>query len=208
MGGPPVCSRPGIFLKASLPTKSCSKPTICMKRSLFNHGVSSFGTHAPVVWVAGRPSLRDLRKARPALCSLLTFSPASAVGSWQRLPDALARQAFLPRGWLHCLSLADLMRAQSTPTDCQPPGGLSLHAVTSRHQTFLLPFTYLLSIYLSVPYPMVCVDSFLEREEGSERERNIDRLPRLLSLTRNLGMCPERDSNPQPFSVRDDIPTN
>ena len=54
----------------------------------------------------------------------------------------------------------------------------------------------------------------LEREEGrgSERERdiyvrNINRLPLALPLTgnqtRNLGMCPDRGSKPQPFGVLD-----
>ena len=50
----------------------------------------------------------------------------------------------------------------------------------------------------------------LEEEEGRERktlmwEGNIDRLPLALTLardwTRNLGMCPEQEWNPQPFLV-------
>lgn len=31
MDGLPACCHPGIFLKDSLPTKSCSKPVVCMK---------------------------------------------------------------------------------------------------------------------------------------------------------------------------------
>lgn len=50
MDGPPVCSHPSIFFfKDSLPTKSCSKPMMFTKHSLFNHDVSSFGTHAHIV---------------------------------------------------------------------------------------------------------------------------------------------------------------
>lgn len=99
MDGPPVCSRPGIFLKDSLPTKSCSKPTICTEQSLFNRDVSSLGAQAPTVWGEGGPlSVISERQGQP--CAVASLSPASAFGSWQRFPDELAHQASLPRGWL------------------------------------------------------------------------------------------------------------
>ena len=52
-----------------------------------------------------------------------------------------------------------------------------------------------------------------ERErETSIWERNIHLLPPIHSLTkdwtRNLGMCPDQESNPQPFGVQDDASTN
>ena len=57
----------------------------------------------------------------------------------------------------------------------------------------------------------------LEREEGRERERNIDVRETVIGLppvhaptrnqTHNLGMCPDWESNPQPFGVWDDAPT-
>lgn len=53
INSPPVCSHPHISLKDSPSTKSCSKPMICTKRSLFNHDVSPFGVHAQIVWVEG-----------------------------------------------------------------------------------------------------------------------------------------------------------
>ena len=44
------------------------------------------------------------------------------------------------------------------------------------------------------------------------RERNIDWLPHVYTLTRDgtckLGMCPDWELNPQPFGVWDDAPTN
>ena len=43
-------------------------------------------------------------------------------------------------------------------------------------------------------------------------ERNSDQLPLALTLTgawtRNLGMCPDWGSNPQPFGLQDNAPTN
>lgn len=53
MDGLPVCNHPNIFLKDSPSTKSCSKPMICTKHSLFNHDVSSFGMHTRLMWVEG-----------------------------------------------------------------------------------------------------------------------------------------------------------
>ena len=54
-----------------------------------------------------------------------------------------------------------------------------------------------------------------EGERGRETlrgERNIDWLPFVHAPTRektyNLGMCPDLESNPQPFSLWDDAPTN
>ena len=45
-----------------------------------------------------------------------------------------------------------------------------------------------------------------------ERERNIYQLPTVCApnedWTHNLGMCPMQGSNPQPFGVWDDAPTN
>ena len=60
---------------------------------------------------------------------------------------------------------------------------------------------------------------FRETEWGGARERepvmwerNIDWLPPIRAPTRdwtwNLGMCPDQESNPQPFGVQDDTPTN
>ena len=57
---------------------------------------------------------------------------------------------------------------------------------------------------------------FLERGEGMEREReqerNIDWLPivhvQTGNSTGNIGMCPDWESNPWPFSLQDDTPTN
>ena len=55
-----------------------------------------------------------------------------------------------------------------------------------------------------------------EREREREREtsvwgRNIRQLPPICTQTgdgtRNLGMCPDQESNPQSFGVRDDAPT-
>lgn len=155
MDGPPVCSRPGIFLKDSLPTKSCSKPTICTKQPLFNHDVSSLGAQAPAVWVGGGPlSVTSERHGQP--CAVASLSPASAFGSWQRFPDELAHQASLLRGWLlkegpglaaasrHCLSLADPMRTQSTPP-ASPRGAFPSHC----HQPQSNPSCI---IYLSIIY--------------------------------------------------------
>ena len=64
----------------------------------------------------------------------------------------------------------------------------------------------------------------LEREEGSEKEnnidvratlmgeRNIDQLPPVYALTRdcthNLGMFPDWGSNLQPFGVQEDAPAD
>ena len=49
-----------------------------------------------------------------------------------------------------------------------------------------------------------------ERERG--RERNIDWLPPINALTGdrnfNLGLCPDREPNPQPFGVGDATPAN
>ena len=57
----------------------------------------------------------------------------------------------------------------------------------------------------------MCID-FREEWGQRERERNISRLPPVRAPTRdqthNLGMCPDRVSNLQPFGVRDDAPTN
>ena len=58
---------------------------------------------------------------------------------------------------------------------------------------------------------------FWERERQGERERDSERETLIGCLhthlptrgwTRNLGMCPDQESNPQPFGVGDDIPTN
>ena len=62
---------------------------------------------------------------------------------------------------------------------------------------------------------------FRERGRGGEREeeretsmwkRNIDQFPPIHILTGdwtlNLGMCPSLESNPQPFGVWDNAPTN
>ena len=59
---------------------------------------------------------------------------------------------------------------------------------------------------------------FLEREEGGERERNIDvgqKHPSAASVctptrdhTWNLGTCPDQESNPQAFGAQDDAPAN
>ena len=42
-------------------------------------------------------------------------------------------------------------------------------------------------------------------------ERNIDQLPPVHTLTRdqtrNLGMCPDRELDPEPFGVWDEAPT-
>ena len=59
----------------------------------------------------------------------------------------------------------------------------------------------------------MCVYWFLEREEGRERERNINWLPPVCAQTRdwthNAGTCPDKESDPQPFcAVQDDTPTN
>ena len=49
------------------------------------------------------------------------------------------------------------------------------------------------------------------REEERERQRNIYWLPPIRTPTvdhiRNLGMCPDQKSNPQPFGVWDHTPT-
>lgn len=43
-------------------------------------------------------------------------------------------------------------------------------------------------------------------------ERSIDKLPLILTttqdLTRNLGICPDQESNGKPFFVQDDTSTN
>ena len=55
---------------------------------------------------------------------------------------------------------------------------------------------------------------FIDFREGKEEreERNIDQLPLTCALTTdrtcNPGMCPDRESNPQPFGLWDDAPTN
>ena len=63
---------------------------------------------------------------------------------------------------------------------------------------------------------------FREREEGTEKhqyetetsmwERNTDWLPPVSASagdwTRNLGICLDQGSNPQPFGAQDDTPTN
>ena len=55
----------------------------------------------------------------------------------------------------------------------------------------------------------------LDSEEGREREmwkQNINQLPPTQAQTRdqtcNPGMCPDLESNPQPFGIRDVNPTN
>ena len=51
-----------------------------------------------------------------------------------------------------------------------------------------------------------------ERERETGKHWNIDRLPPVWALTgdqtHNLGMCPDRGSNPQVFGVRDNASTN
>ena len=56
-----------------------------------------------------------------------------------------------------------------------------------------------------------------EREGRRDRQteidvRNINQLPFVCTPTRdpthNLGMCPDRESNPQTFGVKDNTPTN
>ena len=62
----------------------------------------------------------------------------------------------------------------------------------------------------------MCSLIFREELGGGERkrkkERNIDGLPPVCTLTGdrtyNLGMCPDRESNPQHFGLWDNIPTN
>ena len=59
---------------------------------------------------------------------------------------------------------------------------------------------------------------FLEREEGGERKRNIDvrekyplvtsHMHHSYSTNHNLDMCPDRESNLQPFVVWDDAPAS
>ena len=54
------------------------------------------------------------------------------------------------------------------------------------------------------------VYSFLEREEGreKERERNVDQLPLTCASneeqTHNFGTCPDRELSWQPFALQDD----
>ena len=51
---------------------------------------------------------------------------------------------------------------------------------------------------------------WFQRERKEERERNIDCLPPLCTPTRNRtqGTCPDWGSNPPPFGVWDNAPTN
>ena len=61
-------------------------------------------------------------------------------------------------------------------------------------------------------------DMFFDfRERGRkvkerEKERNLDQLPPQRTLTGdqtcNLGVCPDWESNPKPFGVQDDAPSN
>ena len=50
-----------------------------------------------------------------------------------------------------------------------------------------------------------------EREEHRCSEKNMDQLPLVCTLTGgktcNLGMCPDQESNPQSFSLGDNVPT-
>ena len=69
--------------------------------------------------------------------------------------------------------------------------------------------------FLKKSSPKVCL-LILERKgvggETSMWERNTDQLPPVYTLTGdrtcNLGLCPDRGSNSQPFGVRDNAPTN
>ena len=87
---------------------------------------------------------------------------------------------------------------------------------------FILYFIYSL-IYN--PHPraclfvcFICLFVYLKERgrskerETSTRERNICQLPSVCTLTMgqtcNLGMCPDWESNPQPFGVGDNAPTN
>ena len=66
-------------------------------------------------------------------------------------------------------------------------------------------------IFIFNSHRRICL-LILEREEGRKRERNIDRLPLICTLTRDrtcgLGTCLDWGSNQQPFGVQDDAPTN
>ena len=64
-------------------------------------------------------------------------------------------------------------------------------------------------MFVCLFYLFVCL---FERERKEQRERNICQLPSVCTLTMgqtcNLGMCPDWESNPQPFGLWDDTPTN
>ena len=51
-----------------------------------------------------------------------------------------------------------------------------------------------------------------ERVREREREREMGQLPPVpapnKNRTCNLGMCPDQESNPQPFAVQEDTPAN
>ena len=69
-------------------------------------------------------------------------------------------------------------------------------------------YYFILFIYFN-PHLRICL-LILEREKrrGGERETSmppIHALPRY--QTQNPGMCPDRESNPQPFGVQDDAST-
>ena len=60
-------------------------------------------------------------------------------------------------------------------------------------------------IFESSPEDMFIDFFVLERKEGGggERETNIS-----WDRTHNPGMCPDQGLNPQPFGIRDNVPTN
>ena len=80
-----------------------------------------------------------------------------------------------------------------------------LYLLHTRHPGFFKFFFF-------NPHPRICL-FILEREErkegtergrgGEERETDVRHAPRLWDQTCNLGMCPDRGSDPQPFGVRD-----
>lgn len=75
----------------------------------------------------------------------------------------------------------------------------------------------LLSLFLLIfknPHLKICLEreNMLKRErEEKESEKNIDQLPFIhvqRGSNQNLVMCPDEESNLQPFSEWDNIPTN
>ena len=70
----------------------------------------------------------------------------------------------------------------------------------------------LLVINFFNPHPEDRLIDFRERGREGERRRNIDWLPLVYTSTGdqtcNPDMCPEWESNPQPFGLPDSIPIN
>ena len=109
------------------------------------------------------------------------------------------------------------------------PGGVVLVAGWSEGLPDFFFYACIIVIYLFSflnlknfnPHSRIMLTDFGERggreREKKERERNINvrnisQVPPQCILTRDqtwsLGMCPDRELNPQPFDVKDNAPTN